>query len=290
MQALIIRHLTSYRYRHPVAFGEHRMMLRPRDSHDQKVVEARLEITPEPASLCLVQDSFGNHVAIADFNARAVKLSFQSIVSVERSSSVAANVDPAGFDLKTADPATYLQLLYPDPQDEVRRWMRRSLPALGSTDPLEFLTRLAQLIHATFLYRRREAKGIQPPLETLRLGQGTCRDFALLMIEAARAMGFAARFASGYLAISFEGGAEPEGAATVEAPDGATHAWAQVYVPDVGWLDFDPTSGTVGNASLITVAVVSDPYDALPLYGTYDGAPSDFLGMDVRVSITLGAT
>jgi hypothetical protein len=65
MPSLTIRHVTTYRYRQPVAFGEHRMMLRPRDSHDQRVIEASLEISPEPRSLRFVQDAFGNHVGIA---------------------------------------------------------------------------------------------------------------------------------------------------------------------------------------------------------------------------------
>jgi transglutaminase-like putative cysteine protease len=285
MQSLTIRHLTTYRYRQPVSFGEHRMMLRPRDQHDQKVVAASLAITPEPASLRVVQDGFGNHVAIAEFDARATELSFESIVNVERSPSDAVEVD-----LDRSEFAGCVERLHPDPADEVGRWARRFLPATGSIDSLEFLGRLAQGIHKGFRYRRREAKGIQPPLETLRLGQGTCRDFALLMVEAARALGFAARFASGYLATPLK--TEPGDAASVESPHGATHgathAWAQVFLPGNGWVDFDPTSGGVGKASLITVAVVCDPYDALPLYGTYAGAAADFLGMDVLVSVTPG--
>src|SRR5471032_3053223 len=295
MQSLTIRHLTTYRYRQPVSFGEHRMMLRPRDSHDQKVVAARLGITPEPASLRFVHDAFGNHVAIAQFAGRARELSFESIVSVEHSPS-----DTAKGDLEQSEFAACIERLHPDPADEVAPWARQFLPtpgaATGSAESLEFLSRLAQGIHKGFRYRRREAKGIQLPLETLRLGRGTCRDFALLMVEAARALGFAARFVSGYLAAPLSERMEPSRAASVESPHaathgathGATHAWAQVYLPDIGWVDFDPTAGSVGKTSLITVAVECDPYDALPLHGTYAGAASDFLGMDVRVSVTPG--
>lgn len=288
MQALTIRHRTSYRYRRPVAFGEHRMMLRPRDSRDQRIIAARLEITPEPANLRLVRDAFGNHVAIAEFDARASTLDFESVVSVQRSPLPVLHIDPADIQAEGVEPATYLRLLHADPHDEIGQWVRRSLPALGSIDTLDFFSRLARAIRTTFVYRRREAKGIQAPLETLRSGQGSCRDFALLMIEAARALGFAARFVSGYLATVSLADAQPADAAAVDAPHGATHAWAQIHLPDTGWIDFDPTAGTVGKASLITVAVVSDPYDALPLYGTYNGAASDFLGMDVRVSIVPG--
>ena len=289
MSSLTIRHITTYRYRCPVAFGEHRMMLRPRDSRDQTVVAARLEIRPEPASLRDAWDAFGNHVTIARFDTHAAELRFESVVSLKQCPSSASSVDPEKDAGTPAERTDCLRRLHADLPDEIGRWARQFLPteALG---PLASFTRLSQAIHDGFVYRRREAKGIQSPQETLRLGQGTCRDFALLMVEAARALGFAARFASGYLAAVnvIPGDVEPGDAAVVSSPDGATHAWAQVWLPGTGWVDFDPTSGSVGTASLIAVAVVSDPYDALPLHGTYAGAASDFLGMDVCVSVTAG--
>jgi len=294
MPSLTIRHVTTYRYRQPVRFGEHRMMLRPRDSHDQKVIEASLGISPEPSSLRFVQDAFGNHVAIAEFDGTATELRFESIVSLEHSPADAAAVgveqangsfpvDYSADDM--AELAPCIQRRHADPDDEVGRWARQFLLASGSIGTLELLVRLSQGIHRGFLYRRREAKGIQRPLETLQLGHGSCRDFALLMIEAARSLGLAARFVSGYLAVPLEADEEPRTAETVDQPHGATHAWAQVYLPDVGWIDFDPTSGSVGRAALVTVAVVADPDEALPLHGTFIGSASDPLGMDVHVSI-----
>jgi transglutaminase-like putative cysteine protease len=295
MPSLTIRHVTTYRYRQPVAFGEHRMMLRPRDSHDQRVIEARLGISPEPASLRFVQDAFGNHVAIAQFDGSATELRFESIVNLEHSPADAADLalrETAGtFPVdygadEMPDLAHCIQRHHADPDDEVGRWARQFLPSSGRAGALELLVRLGQGIHRGFLYRRREAKGIQLPLETLRLGHGSCRDFALLMIEAARALGLAARFASGYLAVPFEPSEEPAGSAAVNRPHGATHAWAQVYLPGAGWIDFDPTSGSVGRAALVIVAVVRDPDQALPLHGTFMGSASDPLGMEVHVSVT----
>jgi transglutaminase-like putative cysteine protease len=294
MPSLTIRHVTIYRYRQPVAFGEHRMMLRPRDSHDQKVIEASLDISPEPSSLCFTKDDFGNHVAIARFDGSSSELSFESIVSLEHSP---ANADldlaqaagdfPVDYSaLEMPDLAHCIQRHHPDPHDEVGRWARQFLHAGGSIGTLELLVRLSQGIHQGFLYRRREAKGIQQPIETLRLGHGSCRDFALLMIEAARSLGLAARFASGYLAVPFEPDEEPASTGAVDRAHGATHAWAQVYLPGAGWIDFDPTSGSVGKAKLVTVAVVRDPDQALPLHGTFMGSASDPLGMEVRVSVT----
>jgi transglutaminase-like putative cysteine protease len=291
MPSLTIRHVTIYRYRQPVAFGKHRMMLRPRDSHDQRVIEASLAISPKPASLRFAQDAFGNHVAIARFDGVSTELSFESTVYVEHSP-----VHPADLAIEEAaqtfpfaysadelpDLAHCMQRHQPDPENAVGNWARQFLPMNGSIGTLELLTRLSQGINQGFLYRRREAKGIQPALETVRLGRGSCRDFAVLMIEAARSFGFAARFASGYLASALDAPDAPLGGSA----HGATHAWAQVYLPGAGWVDFDPTSGSVGKRGLVTVAVVRDPDHALPLHGTFIGSMSDPLGMEVQVSVT----
>jgi transglutaminase-like putative cysteine protease len=121
--------------------------------------------------------------------------------------------------------------------------------------------------------------GIQDPLTTLRLRSGSCRDFAILMIEAVRSLGLAARFVSGYLHI-------PATAAQKYEGGGSTHAWVQVYIPGAGWMEFDPTNGVVGNRDLIRVAVARDPIQAVPIWGTWSGFPSDSLGLSVDVHIT----
>ena len=128
--------------------------------------------------------------------------------------------------------------------------------------------------------------GVFGPEETLKRGHGSCRDFAWLLVQVLRHLGYAARFVSGYLAVPFEPDEEPASTGAVDRAHGATHAWAQVYLPGAGWIDFDPTSGSVGKAKLVTVAVVRDPDQALPLHGTFVGSASDPLGMEVRVSVT----
>ncbi len=152
------------------------------------------------------------------------------------------------------------------------------------TDTRQFLINLTYETKRTFKHVRRDEKGIQDPLETLELGSGSCRDLAILMIEAVRSLGMAARFVSGYLHIPndnkdrrYVGG-------------GNTHAWAQVYLPGPGWVDFDPSNGIVGNRDLVRVAVVRDPRRAIPLHGTWFGNPSDYLGMNVEVAVTSEAT
>ena len=227
MQLLTIRHVTTYRYRQPVAFGEHRMMLRPRDSHDQRVIRSSLEISPEPMSLRFVQDAFGNHVGIARFSGRSKELRFESIVCLEHSPLDAADLDledaagtfPVHYSAdEMPDLAHCIERHQPDPENEVGRWARQFLPPSGSIGTFELLTRLSQGINRGFPYRRREAKGIQQPVETLRLGHGSCRDFAMLMIEAARSLGFAARFASGYLAVPLDDPAEPTSGTAADRP------------------------------------------------------------------------
>jgi transglutaminase-like putative cysteine protease len=293
MPTLTVRHVTTYRYRRPVAFGEHRMMLRPRDSHDQKVIEASLEISPQPTSLRLVQDAFGNHVGIARFSGWSRELWFESVVRLEHAFSDVANLDleddagtfPFHYSAdEMPDLARCIERHQPDPGNEVGRWARQFLPTGATIGTFELLTRLARGINQGFRYRRREAKGIQPAAETLRIGHGSCRDFAMLMIEAARSLGFAARFVSGYLAVPLDDPEEPMSGSA----QGSTHAWAQVYLPGTGWIDFDPTRGSAGKIGLVAVAVVRDPHHAIPLHGTFIGLPSDHLGMEVRVSVTSG--
>ena len=294
MPSLTIGHVTTYRYRQPVAFGEHRMMLRPRDSHDQRVIEANLQIRPQPTRLRFVQDQFGNHVGIAQFSGRHRELSFKSIVRLEH-----LPLDPADFNLDDAagnllsgysadempDLARYIERHDTDPENAVAHWVQRFLPQSGAIGSLELLTQISQGIKHSFRYRRREAKGIQQPEQTLRLGHGSCRDFALLLIEAARSLGFAARFASGYLVLPLDDWDEPRSSAR-----GSTHAWAQIYLPETGWIDFDPTCGSVGNVDLVTVAVARDPRHTIPLHGTFVGLASDHLGMDVQVRVTSDTT
>ena len=140
MPTLTIRHVTTYRYRQPVAFGEHRMMLRPRDASDQRVLEASLEISPKPKSLRFVQDGYGNHLGIARFSDRSNELSFESTVCIEHSPPDVAGLEIEDyartfpFDYNAGempDLARYIERHQHDPGNEVGRWARRFLPRAG---------------------------------------------------------------------------------------------------------------------------------------------------------------
>jgi transglutaminase-like putative cysteine protease len=168
---------------------------------------------------------------------------------------------------------------YLDREREVDRWAHQFLKRNGSTSTRELLTGMTHAIHERFTYVSRVEPGTQDPLTTLKMGSGSCRDFALLMMEAVRSLGLAARFVSGYLA--------PSGRVDRKRRGGeSTHAWLEVYLPGAGWVEYDPTNGLVGNEDLIRVAVVRDPRQAVPISGTWTGFPSDFIEMTVDVAVT----
>jgi transglutaminase-like putative cysteine protease len=288
MTILSVRHVTTYRYRRPVAFGEHRMMFRPRDSYDQKLLDARLAITPEPKEFRWIHDAFGNCVAIAGFEGKARELRFESAIRLEHEPSNApdfrieerAKTYPFAYDPEELpDLAACMERLYPDPQGQLDRWARKFLRQGRPTETGTLLKTLTYGIKEGFSYERRSEGGTWPPLTTLSLGRGSCRDLALLMIEAVRALGFAARFVSGYIYV-------PDRDGPAYLGGGSTHAWCQVYLPGAGWVEFDPTNGIIGNHDLIRVAVARDPAQAVPLTGTFYGEAADELGMTVEVQVT----
>jgi transglutaminase-like putative cysteine protease len=288
MKILTVRHVTTYRYKQPVSFGEHRMMLRPRDSYDQRLIEAKLVIDPEPAALNWMHDPFGNCVAIARFSGRAAELTFDSTIRLdhERNNALEFQLDDYALDYpfsysseEVPDLMRMIERQYLDREREIDRWAHQFLRKQGPTGTRELLATMTQAIHQRFTYAARAEAGIQDPLVTLRLGSGSCRDFALLMMEAVRSLGIAARFVSGYLV--------PSGRVDHKRLGGeATHAWCEVYLPGAGWIEYDPTNGLIGNEDLIRVAVVRDPRQAVPISGTWTGFPSDFIDMTVDVAVT----
>ena len=289
VRLLTVRHVTVYRYSEPVKLGEHRMMFRPRESHDVRLMRAKLDIIPHPTDLRWLHDVFDNSVAIATFGDFTRELRFDSIVTLEQretaSPDYALEVEAQTYPFSYPDddgPDLARALVRHYPGDEVSRWASRFLSPSGSTDTMALLGAITLGIRDEFTYVRRAEKGVQRPEDTLRRRSGSCRDFALFMMEAVRSLGLAARFVSGYVFM-------PEAAQASAVGGGATHAWMQVYLPGAGWVDFDPTNSIVGNRNLIRVAVAWDHGHALPLWGSFIGAASSFLGMDVEVSVTEAA-
>jgi transglutaminase-like putative cysteine protease len=288
MKLLTVHHVTTYRYKQPVSFGEHRMMLRPRDSYDQRLIEARLEIDPAPSVLNWMHDAFGNCVAIARFTGRAQELMFDSMIRLDHEPNHALEFELEEYALdypfsysseEIPDLSRCIERQYLDREREIDRWTHQFLRKQGPTGTRELLAAMTHAIHERFTYVSRAEAGTQDPAVTLKLGSGSCRDFALLMMEAVRSLGLAARFVSGYLA--------PSGRVDLKRLGGeSTHAWLEVYLPGAGWIEYDPTNGLIGNEELIRVAVVRDPRQAVPISGTWTGFPSDFIEMTVDVSVT----
>jgi len=285
MRLLTVRHVSIYRYATPVRLGEHGMMFRPRESHDLRLVRTSLEISPQPTELRWLHDVFDNSIAIANFGDDASELKFVSTVTLEHTESqlpaykldAQARTFPFAYSLE--DRSNLERGLRPRyPSESVLRWVTGILEPTGQAETLDFLRSVTLATRAQFSYRRRIERGTQSPHETLALGTGSCRDFALFMMEAVRAVGLAARFVSGYIFT-------PDTEHHSSVGGGATHAWLQVYLPGAGWVDFDPTNSIAGNRNLIRVGVAWDPADALPLWGTYTGFATSFLGLEVSVSV-----
>src|SRR5271156_2065173 len=287
MTVLNVRHTTIYRYSRPVMLGDHRLMLRPRDSHDLRLIKTNLICSPA-ASMRWMHDVFGNSVAIASFREPAAELRIASSLLLE---TYAAERPPFEITPEALrypfiysaddriDLGRMLERQYPDPNDRLGRWARgfvRSNP----TDTSALLADLNNGVKAQISYQSRETEGTQTPIETLIRGWGSCRDLAVLFIEAARSLGFGARVVTGYL---YRASADAGSPAAIGA--GTTHAWADIYVPGSGWISYDPTNGTIGGRDLIRVAVTRDISQAVPIAGSFVGPPGSYLGMTVDVTV-----
>jgi transglutaminase-like putative cysteine protease len=291
MAILHIQHRTTYLYKKAVEFGEHRLMSRPRDSHDLRLIDTALSIDPPASSLRWIHDVFGNSIALVTFDQAAQKLTFDSGVWAEHYPAESREIVvepyaerlPFSYSVEDAmDLGRTKERHYQDPRHLVDEWAKAILAAIPDSGTLDVLTRMAATIAKDFKYIAREEVGVQTPLETLELRSGSCRDFALFMMEAARGLGLATRFVSGYL---YDERLVGDGALV---GGGATHAWLQVFLPGAGWVEFDPTNALVGGHNLIRVAVARDPSQAVPLAGSFRGEKEDFVSMSVEVSVTTG--
>ena len=292
MPTISVLHKTTYRYAKPVRLGEHRLMCRPRDSHDLRLINTALTITPQ-AQMRWMHDAFANSIAVASFGEELVtELCFESSFIAEHYPADPGHIEidsyasvyPFHYSFEEMpDLVRTVERHYPDPQRQVDQWARGFLGDSRTCDTMELLMNMNRAIKDQFPYARREEVGTQTPLETLQKQSGSCRDFALFMMEAVRSLGFAARFVSGYLYDE-----ELLAAETGVVGGGATHAWMQVFLPGAGWVEFDPTNALAGGRNLIRVAVARDAAQAAPLSGSFTGATADFLGMTVDVTVTAG--
>jgi len=288
MTRLLIRHETRYAYERPVGFGPHRLMVRPRDSHATRVSAATLAFSPT-GDTRWVYDAMGNCVCILQPYGEAQALSIVSELTIER---FPAPLSPLNIDNPhTAMPIVYERgdrtVLDPfidpatdDPDGDLLKWIR-GLADRPDEPALDFLLRFNSAIHEGFDYVARWEEGTQSPAFTVAHGAGACRDFAWLMVESLRRLGYAARFVSGYLYSPGRPGTRGAG---------ATHAWCSVFLPDLGWTEFDPTNGLAESSDLIAVAMSRTPEEASPVSGSILGDPGQAeltIHVDVRAADTI---
>ncbi|KQP23047.1 transglutaminase family protein [Pseudorhodoferax sp. Leaf267] len=288
-----ILHTTTYRYHEPVQFGLHRVMFRPRDSHDLRVLATDLQVSPA-AQIRLIQDPHSNSVALVQPQGPASELTICCAFTIEHVPSLDDDLEldptaeflPFAYSLQERpDLEHYLRPHHDDPDGVLIRWAHQFLQSDAPNSTRATLKRMNAHIHDSLKYQSRDEEGTQSPLETLAKGGGSCRDYALLMMEAARRLGVATRFVSGYLYDpALDAGTQQPGDSIVGA--GATHAWLQAYLPGAGWVAFDPTNNLMGSGHLLRVGVARDPAQAPPIAGSWFGEPDAYAGMEVAVKVT----
>jgi transglutaminase-like putative cysteine protease len=288
-----ITHTTVYRYVTPVSFGLHRVMFRPRDSHDLRVLATDLEVSPE-ASVRMIQDPHSNSVALVQPQGEATALSIVCRFTIERvqATETVLALDPSAevlpFAYSMQDRLSlehYLRPHHDDPDGVLMRWAHQFLHTNEPNGTRDVLTRMNAHIFENFSYKARDEEGTQTPLQTLEFGSGSCRDYALLMMEATRRLGIATRFVTGYLYdAQLDTGSDAADDGSVTGA-GSTHAWLHAYLPGAGWVAFDPTNNLMSSARLIRVAVSRDPSLAAPISGSWFGQPEAYEGMEVSVVV-----
>lgn len=285
MPTLTITHKTTYVYRHPVMLGPHRLMLRPRETRDLRLISLEVVVSPQ-AELAWSQDVAGNAIALANFQGPADRLSIESRAQVELTAPmwpiypIAANAISYPFlysDEDWTDLGALTRPHYEDDESRLSQWVE-GFVFQRPTDTLSLLKDINAGISAQLAYESRESEGTQSPLQTLSRGRGSCRDWAVLLAESARHLGLGARLVSGYLF-------DPDHSLVGSNDSGSTHAWVEIYLPGAGWITFDPTNRSVGSGNLVPVAVARDIRHAVPVTGSF-GGPSDAL-IDMRVEVAV---
>jgi len=246
-------------------------------------------VEPGAADIRLIQDAYSNSIALVQPASPSQELRFTSMFTVEHTGEraldlpLAPGAEAYPFEYVAEDRLVLQHFLTPfyDADETLMAWARQFIRTDGPTESRQLLVDMTRHIRDTMIYQPRDEEGVQAPGQTLAQQSGSCRDFATLMIEAVRRLGYAARFVSGYVYT-------PErvpAAADMQAPSSATHAWLQVYMPGAGWITFDPTNNLVGGTDLIRVAYARHASFASPVSGTWVGTPADYLGMSATVSV-----
>lgn len=262
---ITVAHSTLYRYDFPVHLEPHTFRLRPRMSESQRVLAFDLRIAPTPAGTSECADQDGNLTLYAWFRGPTGSLSVESRFTVEL-----LRGNP--FDYILTGESLALPLWYLEPlctalvpyrsdlhvADSVKQYARTAA-AGAQWNALEFLTALSSQIFQGFRQVIRPDGPPWPSHRTLSLLEGSCRDLAVLFCDVCRVMGIAARFVSGYECAS------------ASRQDSYMHAWAEAYLPGIGWRGYDPSRGLAVSTRHVAVAAAFDHDLASPVAGWYSG-------------------
>jgi transglutaminase-like putative cysteine protease len=281
MQRYKIVHRTYYNFSGEVTLGPHSLRLRPREGYELRIESSSLNITP-PATLRWRRDAEDNDVATATFSTPTRKLAIESEVIIQQFNEspldflVADYAVNFPFSYTAEDYAVLAPYISPHPQTDsalLANWLAGVWKPGEPIQSYALLQRLCVHIFKTLSYQLREEPGVQSVAETLTRSSGSCRDSAFLLMEAARHLGLAARFVSGYIY------AQPSA-----DNFGSTHAWAEVLLPGAGWKGFDPSIGKIVGHEHIAVAVARLPESVPPVAGSFVGTPGANMSVGVWVT------
>ena len=273
-----LNHVTHYRYDRPIHLGIQTIRLRPAPHTRSHIQSYSLKITPKEHFINWQQDPFGNYLARVIFPEKISE--FRVEVDVVTEIRVFNPFDFFLEDYAKTFPFTYEPLLKEElaPYLEVKERGPKLLQSIAEfgdkkSEMVDFLVAINQRLNQSLKYVVRLEPGIQACEDTLRLGSGSCRDMAWLLCQMLRHLGFATRFASGYL-IQLKADVK-----ALDGPSGTTedftdlHAWTEVYLPGAGWVGLDPTSGLFVEGH-IPLCCTPSPSSAAPISGTIEACES----------------
>ncbi len=282
-----LHHRTSYSYDRLVELGPQVVRLRPAPHCRTPISAYSLRVRPKKHFLNWQQDPLGNHVARFVFSepTRSLELEVDLVADLQVINPFDFFLEPFAEEFPFTYPAQLAQQLAPF----LRRDEAGPLFAAfrGEVDrtarpTTDFLVLMNQHVNQRLEYVLRHDPGVQSPEETLTLGRGSCRDFALLLLQLLRHHGVAARFVSGY-SIQLVADQKPlEGPVGVAVDTVDLHAWVEAYLPGAGWVGLDATSGLFAGEGHIPLACSAEPHDASPIAGSLDDCETE---LDITMTV-----